>query len=424
MACLQAADILLPAEGVELKKWAVIACDQFTSRPEYWKQAAVCVGEAPSTLHMIYPEVYLQADDEQAYQKRIRGIQRYMEQCLEREVLEERVHKGYILTARETEAGIRTGLIAALDLEAYDYAGETKARVRATEATVESRIPVRVGIRQGAPLELPHVMMLLDDRKRCLLEQLYKQRDHFVKLYDTELMMGGGRVAGYAVEGAAAETLTAVLERMEQESGELFLAVGDGNHSLAAARACWEKVKESLPEADRGSHPARYALVEVVNIHSPALIFHPIHRVLFGVRMESVAEEFRKYLKEQDICRNELSKEEGADVVFFQGENYINMKLPDTRGRLPVEILQGFLDKYLRDHLQCRIDYVHGRQAAKSLAKEQQACAVLLGAVDKNKLFSAISAGGVLPRKTFSIGEDRQKRYYMECRSLRQIKKQ
>lgn len=419
MACLHTADILLPAEGIDRKKWPVIACDQFTSQPEYWKQVEEYVGDAPSTLRIIYPEAYLGNDDEAAYARRLDAVQRNMERYLSDGIMTEGVRQGYVLTVRETEAGIRCGLIAALDLEAYDYTENPESPVRATEETVQERIPVRVGIRRNALVESPHVMMLLDDAECRLLEPLYQNREKLRQLYDTELMLGGGKVCGYAVEGTEAEILTDKLTELEQKGAEIFLAVGDGNHSLAAAKACWERLKESLPEKELERHPARYALVEVVNLHSPALEFEAIHRVLYGGRIDAVMEEFQRYLELWGGCRTEAAcNEREADIVFVQGKRREGIRLSHTEGHLAVELLQHFLDEYLREHPALELDYVHSPEAAAELAGEGKACSMLLRSIDKSSLFPAIQAGGVLPRKTFSIGTEVQKRYYMECRRL------
>lgn len=419
MACLQAADILLPADGIDMNKWAVIACDQFTSQPEYWRQVKDYVGEAPSSLCLIYPEVYLGDDDESTYERRIGGIQANMERYLAEQVLVEGVHQGYVLTVRETEAGTRIGLVAALDLEAYDFAKGTKAPVRATEETVPSRIPIRVGIRKGALLEIPHVMMLLDDEHCRMLEPLYEKRETFRKLYDTELMLGGGHLCGYAIEGKEARALTECLAEMERNCSEIFLAVGDGNHSLAAAKTCWELVKKNLSGEEIENHPARCALVEVVNLHSPSLNFEAIHRVLYGGKMESVMKGFQEYLENQGVSCIECSvNEEEADMIFVQKTQRAGWRLVNTKGRLAVDLLQQFLEGYLQLHPEMRTDYVHSEQTVVQLTKEEKCCGILLGAIDKGELFPAIEAGGVLPRKTFSIGEEFQKRYYMECRRL------
>lgn len=417
MACLCAADILLPADGIDMKKWAVTACDQFTSQPEYWQKVKEYVKDSDSTLHMIYPEVYLGTDGEEGYKKRIRNIQAYMDECLENGVLKKRVHQGYILTARETPSGVRVGLVAALDLETYNYRKETDAKVRATEAAVQERIPARVGIRRGAAVELPHVMMLLDDPKCSLLEPLYLKKEEYEKLYDTELMLDGGHVRGYALEGAAAEEVTCTLKCLEAESGDIFLTVGDGNHSLAAAKRFWESLKEELSEREQIDHPARYALVEIVNIHSSAIVFHPIHRVCFGKDLTSLKPDFVKYLDKRQIEWRETA--EDADVTFIQKDEPEGIKLLSKGDHLAVEFLQDFLDEYLENCPSLEIDYIHDPKAAAQMAKAENTCAILLGSVNKGTLFAAVNAGGVLPRKTFSIGTDLEKRYYIECRRIK-----
>lgn len=419
MACLHAANILLPANGTNRKKWAVIACDQFTSQPEYWEKAEEYVGSAPSALRLIYPEAYLNSDDKDSYQRRIAGIRENMEQYLSEGIMTEEVHQGYVLTVRETAAGIRVGLIAALDLESYNYTNKTQNKVRATEETVQERIPVRVGIRRNALVESPHVMMLLDDPSERLLEPLYQKREKFRRLYDTELMLGGGNVCGYAIEGTDAEELTERITEMERESQEIFLAVGDGNHSLAAAKNCWEDLKERLSERKTDTYPGRYALVEVVNLHSPSLEFEAIHRVLYGGEPEKVAEGFCKYLEGRGMrAAEEWTDESTADIILVQGTRRKGLRLPDAEGHLAVELLQHFLDAYLKEHAGMELDYVHSPEAVEELTGEGKACGMLLRSIEKSSLFPAIHAGGVLPRKTFSIGTESQKRYYMECRSL------
>lgn len=418
MGCLQAADILLPVQGTDLRKWAVIACDQFTGQPEYWKQVEEYVGDSPSALQMIYPEVYLGGDDENVYRERIAGIQSKMRAYLSDGVLEEAVHRGYVLVERQTGSGVRVGLVAALDLEAYEYVKDTNAPVRATEETVRSRIPARVGIRKGAAIESPHVMLLLDDELCMLLEPLYKKKDSYRKLYDLELMLGGGRLRGYAIEGEIAKELTAQIEEMERRTPDLFLAVGDGNHSLAAAKSCWELIKQTLTEDERESHPARYALAEIVNLHSTALEFQAIHRVLYGARIDALTDGFREYLREQGMSWTECDEKAGAaDLVFVQKGQRSAWKMADTDDRLAVEVIQHFLDIYLDRHPKMELDYIHSEQAVLEMA-EKNACGMLLRDSDKGSLFPAIRAGGVLPRKAFSVGKDSEKRYYMECRRI------
>lgn len=417
-ASLRPADILLPCAGIDMKKWAVIACDQFTSQPEYWKRVEDYVQDAPSMLRLIYPEVHLNTDDKQAYAERIAAIQAEMTDYVRKGVLTERVQQGYVLTVRRTSAGDRIGLVAALDLEKYDYHVGTNAPVRATEATVKERIPVRVGIREGASLESPHVMVLMDDSKEQLLEALYKERMSFEKLYDTDLMEDGGHVTGYAVTGTYAGRVLARLQQMEAECNGIFLAVGDGNHSLASAKTCWENVKKKLTKEEWADHPMRYALVEVVNLYSPSLLFYPIHRVMYDCDGDTLVNGFAEYLANRDMQLAETEDSSLADVTFIYKENKAAYRIEKRAGHLPVELLQKYLDEYLKKYPKQELDYVHSETAAEQIAEEGRGCAVILGAFDKSTLFDAIEAGGVLPRKTFSIGEDIQKRYYMECRKL------
>ena len=305
-----------------------------------------------------------------------------------------------------------------MDLEKYDYHVGTDAPVRATEATVKERIPVRVGIREGASLESPHVMVLMDDPKKQLLEALYEERMSFEKLYDTELMEDGGHVTGYAVTGVHAERVSARLQQMEAACPGIFLAVGDGNHSLASAKTCWENAKKDLTEEEWTDHPMRYALVEAVNLYSPSLLFYPIHRVLYNCDDNTLANGFAEYLKKQDMRLAQTDDDAQADVTFLYKENKSSYKIGNRAGHLPVELLQKYLDEYLKEYPEQELDYVHSEAAAERIAKDGRGCAMILGAFDKSSLFDAIEAGGVLPRKTFSIGEDIQKRYYMECRKL------
>ena len=401
-ACFLAADILLPADGVDAGKWAVIACDQFTSQPAYWQEAARIVGDAQSTLHIVYPEAYLSEGD-----ARIPRIREAMARYLEDGTLVQRVTDGFVLVRRTTRSGERLGLVGRLDLEQYDFAPGTDAAVRATEGTILPRIPPRVRIRRGAPLESPHVMMLLDDPGMTLIEPL--ARESLPVLYDAELMLGGGHVSGYAVEGELAQRTAARIAQMQRESGGFFLAVGDGNHSLATAKACWEEIRPTLTEREREHHPARYALVELVNLHSPALIFRPIHRVVFSADMHGLVAAFDEAVRAQGMALLP-----GEEIVFARGDVRRGFDVHGRGDRLPVDVLQRFLDA----QKDMPLDYVHGEEDAVGLTRAGDATAILLGAIDKHGLFPAIAAGGVLPRKTFSMGESQGKRYYMKCRRI------
>ena len=400
--CFGPADILLPRDEETAALWPVVACDQFTSQRDYWEKAAALVGEKPSALHIVFPEVYLEDGFD-----RIDSIQKHIENYLQEGVLTEKVRQGYVLVERLTQSGARVGLVGMVDLDCYDYTPESKALIRATEGTVTSRIPPRVRIREGAQVESPHVMLLCDDRQQELIEPLYAMRQQLPLLYDLELMLGGGHLRGYAVTGALAEKVTAIIEQQQRRS-DLYLAVGDGNHSLATAKTCWERLKPSLTPARRENHPARYALAELVNLHCPALNFEPIHRVLFHVDGEELLSAFTAAVP----CT------EGEDVVFLHDGRHRGLKLTARGDRLPVDVLQEFLDRYLTEHPQTGIDYVHGTAALEELSARPGNCGVALQAMDKNALFPAIIAGGVLPRKTFSMGEAEEKRYYMECRKI------
>ena len=401
--CFAPANILLPADDKTARFWPVVACDQFTSQREYWEELEKLVGDRPSALNIVFPEVYL----EEGF-GRIESIQRHIQDYLSRGVLTERVHEGFVLVERITPSGVRIGLVGKVDLDCYDYTPESQALIRATEGTVTSRIPPRVKIRRGAEVESPHVMLLCDDRERELIEPLYARRHELPKLYDLELMMGGGHLRGYAVTGEAAKETQAIIARQQSRSG-LYLAVGDGNHSLATAKTCWEEIKPGLTEEEREKHPARYALAELVNLHCRALNFEPIHRVLFNVDAEKLIKDFTAALP----CA------EGDNVVFIHKGGRRGVKLLAAGDRLAVDLLQEFLDEWLKGHPGTEIDYVHGSGALAELSEREGNCGMALKPMDKNALFPAIVAGGVLPRKTFSMGEAEEKRYYMECRKIR-----
>ncbi len=401
--CFAPANILLPADDESARFWPVVACDQFTSQREYWEELAKLVGERPSALNIVFPEVYL----EEGF-GRIESIQRHIRDYLSRGVLTERIHEGFVLAERTTASGVRIGLVGKVDLDCYDYTPESQALIRATEGTVTSRIPPRVKIREGAEMESPHVMLLCDDRERELIEPLYARRHELPKLYDLELMMGGGHLRGYAVTGELARETQDMIARQQSRSG-LYLAVGDGNHSLATAKTCWEQMKPGLTAEERKSHPARYALAELVNLHCEALNFEPIHRLLFNVDAGKLIDDFTSALP----CA------EGDDILFIHKGGRRGVKLMAAGDRLPVDLLQKFLDSWLETHPGTEIDYVHGAAALEELSLKEGNCGMALKAMDKNALFPAIVAGGVLPRKTFSLGEAEEKRYYMECRKIK-----
>lgn len=451
--CFNPANILLPNDGIDMEKWSVIACDQFTSQADYWNAVEKYVADAPSTLNVVFPEIYLGTTTKQ---ERIKYINNTMDTYLTDGTLKQAVADGYVLVERTTESGVRLGIVGLIDLEDYDFDPKNKTLIRATEGTVISRIPPRVKIREHAAIELPHVMLLVDDPvdgqngelcqnesqesavniaaiKHGIIEYVYAIRDTLRKLYDTELMQGGGHIRGYAIEGEAAKQVTEAFAAKQNSCGGFLFAVGDGNHSLATAKTCWENIKKSgkFTEEQLKTHPARYALVEICNLHSEALEFKPIHRLLTNVDVKDMLSFF-----EAEITKQGLESADGEEIVFEYvesgnddsvkqangneavSENNYGINITNRGDRLPVEILQGILDKYLEIHNNVSIDYIHGDEALHGLVQETKGCGIFLQSIDKSTLFPAINAGGVLPRKTFSIGEANEKRYYMECHKI------
>lgn len=402
-------DIYLPAAHIDSFKWAVVACDQYTSQPEYWREVEKEVGDAPSTLRMILPEIYL---NEAA--SNIPGIHSSMRRYLKTGVMEKKVENGFVLTERTTESGVRLGLIAAVDLNAYDYAPGAKPLIRATEGTIVERIPVRVRIREGALLESPHVMVLIDDAGKTVIEKAYERVKDKKPLYDTPLMMNGGHLRGWAIDAREElKEIAAALQALNARANGFLYAVGDGNHSLATAKACWTRLHAKLSPEEQETHPARYALAEIVNLHSDALVFEPIHRVLFHADKDDLLKKFRAYAEGRGF-----TLKEGDDIRFVAGGMETGVSVSGADGVLPVAILQPFLDEYLKANKETEIDYIHGEEATKSLAENGNAVGILLKSIDKKSLFPSIASEGVLPRKTFSMGEAWEKRYYMECRRI------
>ena len=403
------ANIYLPAPSVDQQKWAVVACDQFTSDQGYWQQVEENAGDAPSALRIIYPEVYLSEGE-----SRIPVIRAAMEKYLAEGALTLQVENGFVLMERTTESGSRIGLVAAIDLEDYDYTPGTSAAIRATEGTILSRIPPRVKIREGAPLESPHVMLLMDDPQDKVLGQLYAMRAALPCVYDTDLMCGGGHLTGWAVtEDAQKDALYAALKQLNEDCKGFLFAVGDGNHSLATAKACWENRKKEITEAEQAADPARFALVEIVNLHSAALQFEPIHRMVFGADGKQMILDFAAYLREKGMATMP-----GSDIVFMCGGETTGLSVKNAGDMLPVAVLQPFLDQYLQNNKNCEIDYIHEADAVEKMSQDQ-GTGILLTSIEKSSLFPGIVSGGVLPRKTFSMGHGHEKRYYMECRKIK-----
>lgn len=389
------ADILLPRVD-DMTKWSCIACDQFTAEPEYWREAERIVGSEPSTLRLMLPEAWLGVRDSAAETRKIYAA---MKDYVNRGIFRT-VEQSFIYVERTLPSGaVRRGLVGKLDLECYDWAPGSATPVRATEGTVESRLPARVEVRRGATLEMPHIMVFIDDPENAVIPSAAGGE----ALYDFELMLGGGHIRGSRVTGEAAERLTAALEAPE---GSVRFAMGDGNHSLAAAKRCWEQIKRNLPEPELETHPARYALAEIVNIHDEAVTFEPIHRVL----LETVP---RGFIEE---AAARLPRGKGQVVTLLAGRREMEIETGMPLGAL-VALVDELLGDWRREH-GGEPDYIHGDEEARALGGKPSSVGVLLPRLEKAELFPYITEHGPYPKKSFSIGHARDKRYYLECRAI------
>ena len=394
-----AADILLPAydaKDAKFEKWAVIACDQFTSQLEYWATAEAFVGDADSTLSLILPEAYLESEKEELHKKRIEKAMQTLPEKLKC------YNDTFVYLERILPDGkLRRGVIGKVDLEEYDFSPDSKSNIRATEATVLERIPPRVAVRREATVELPHVMIFCDDRQDKIFTYLTENKAKFDVLYDFTLMQDGGKVTGYAVKGAQLEALIAEYEASNAD--KLMYAMGDGNHSLASAKALYEEIKAKIGAEAAKTHPARYALAEIVNLGESAIEFEPIYRLLKNVD----AEAFMKDLPA-----------EGKAVQAYWADGEKTIYFPETNA-LTIGSMQDYIDAYIKANPQVVCDYIHGEADCIELGKAEGCLAMICGGIEKDELFSYVEKYGCLPRKTFSMGEARSKRYYLEARKIK-----
>jgi len=425
--------ICLPRPGIDLFKWAVVACDQYTSEPDYWQRVAREVGDAPSTLRLIFPEVFLGSAEAPA---RIRRIQQAMRRYLADGLL--RQHEGAIYVERTLAHGTRRGLMLELDLEHYDFSRASTSLIRPTEGTIVERLAPRIEVRSGAELELPHILVLIDDPACTVIEPIGAARDALPRLYETELMLGGGRVAGYAVDRTRIDTAVDALCALASpqafaarygvppETPPMLFAVGDGNHSLATAKSIWERVKGAVGP----DHPSRYALVEVENIHDPALEFAPIHRLLFGVTADvrqALAAAFGSRLTCTEVpsaaaMRERVRAADGARQaagLIGPGARFSVIEIADPPSTLAVGTLQPFIDQLIERGGAASVDYVHGDDVLERLAMNDGHVGFHVPTVGKSELLRRVVREGPLPRKTFSMGEADEKRYYVEARRIR-----
>ena len=416
------ADILLPKD-CEYSKWSVVACDQYTSQPEYWQRVEEYVGRSPSTLRLILPESCLEGPNVETDIMEINNtMSRYLRE--ERFAL---LPQTMIYVERTLHNGkLRRGLVGMVDLEQYDYEPGSSAPIRATEGTVLSRIPPRVAVRKNAPVELPHVMLLVDDPDKTVIEPLADQTDSMQVLYDFDLMERGGHIKGWELtEDQQAQVARALGNLADpakfnarygtKDEAVMLFAVGDGNHSLATAKECYERQKRLTPPEHWATLPARYALVELDNLHDASLEFEPIHRLVFGVKPEELLSALVEYYP--GAQRGDEAG--GHKLAYVYGETQGMISVPDPAAQLPVGTLQNFLDWYLARHKGVRVDYIHGEDVARKLSAQPDTVGFLLPAMGKEELFPTVIRDGVLPRKTFSMGEAHDKRFYLEARKIR-----
>ena len=436
---LQVPDILLPNTDVDLHKWSVVACDQYTSQADYWSQVKDITGTDPSTLNIIFPEVYLEDNDGE---QRIKNINTTMQQYLDDDILTAMPNKGFVLVDRKTsQAASRKGLMVAIDLEQYDFNKGSQTLIRATEGTIIDRLPPRIKVRQDAAIEIPHIMVLIDDPERSVIEPLFDKNPDLV--YDVELMMNSGHTKGYAID--TAELIQQVTDALEHlASPEVFAkkydadgkdvllyAMGDGNHSLATAKAIWEKIKSdaSEPQSEM-NNPARYALVELVNIHDEGLQFEPIHRVIFNVQPEQLLSDMKDHFAGNcsiERCDNEAdmtakaaaANNEQVHIIPFNditGYGYIQISNPTFT--LELATIESFLNDYL-DKVGGKVDFIHGDDVVHELGIKEGNMGFFFPPISKHSLFKTIIFDGALPRKTFSMGEADEKRFYLEARKIK-----
>lgn len=409
-------EILLPR--TDLENWSVVACDQFSSQPEYWAALDREIGDAPSALRLMFPEAYLETRDQFAEAEKINAeMRRYLSSGVFRELRD-----SYIYLERTLPGGaVRRGLLGALDLEAYDYSAGSASPIRATEGTIESRLPPRVRVRSGAALEMPHVMVFLDDPENRVIAPLAERTTSLPKLYDFRLSAGGGSLRGWQLSGAAADAVDAALDALfdptalRETSGgaaPVLFAMGDGNHSLATAKKCWEELKPSLTPAERENHPARFSLVELVNLHDPAVTFEPIHRVLFGTDPAAFFQEAR------EAFASRTAPEGGHAVRLVTAEGVETLHLAGYSIGELIGAAERFCQDYLSRH-GGNLDYIHNDDTALTLGRGPDRAALLLPRMEKAELFPSVARTGPFPKKSFSIGLAHDKRYYLECRKIK-----
>ncbi len=435
-------EIYLPNDTVDLNKWAVVACDQYTSQPDYWEETKAHVWDNNSTLKIIFPEIYLEDADGD---ERISSIKENMSKYMNEWVLENKGYWFVYIDRQTSQVRSRKGLVMALDLEKYDYSKESQTLIRATEGTIVDRLPPRIKVRDGAPFELPHIMVLIDDPEKKIIEPIADNLNKYKKLYDFDLMMEWWHITWYQIndEETVNNIVNGLINLADKEVFKskynvwddlwvLLFAMGDGNHSFATAKAIWEEKKKSLSPEEMTDHPARFALVEINNVHDVGITFEPIHRVMFGVNNNELFNEMAEYFKyvwsEMTVYHydtmNELKdniKESKAEMHYCRWMNeewYMIIWIKNPKLTLEVWNIQAFLDKYLSEHPESRIDYVHGEDVTEELWRKKWNLWLLFPIMDKSDFFKTVVIDWALPRKTFSMWEAEEKRFYLEARKI------
>ena len=414
----KAGNILIPKK-TDMTKWSVVACDQYTSEPEYWNEVTRIVGDAPSTLNLTLPEIYLEESD---VNERIKRINENMDKLLEEDFFNELEDSMIYLERTQSDGKVREGLMGIVDLEDYSYEVGSQTLIRATEKTVIERIPPRVKVRENAKLELPHIMILIDDEKKDIIESLKNKVTETDVVYDFDLMQNGGHIKGYKLNSDVINEIGTKLENLADkdyfekkynvhDKGILLFAMGDGNHSLATAKACYENLKKTMSEEEYLNNPARYALVELVNLHSSALEFEAINRVVFDVDSKKLVEELNKY-----YTINENGNGQEFELVTSNGVKKLYIENP--KSNIAVGSIQIFLDEYLKNN-SGKIDYIHGDDVTKELTLKGNNVGFIFKPMKKEELFRTVILDGALPRKTFSMGHSYDKRYYLEARKIK-----
>ena len=415
----KAGNILIPKKNIDMHKWSVVACDQYTSEPEYWNEVNNIVGNSPSTLNLTLPEIYLEDSN---VEERIKNINSNMEKMLNENIFDEYLDSMIYVERTQDDGKVREGLMGIVDLEAYSYEKGSQTLIRATEKTVIERIPPRMKVRENALLELPHIMILIDDDKKDIIESLKNKVSEKDIVYDFDLMQRGGHIKGYLLNKEIINEINSKLEVLAdkdnfekkydvKDKGVLLFAMGDGNHSLATAKACYEKLKTTMSEEEYLKHPARYALVELVNLHSSALEFEAIHRVIFDTDVNDLIDSMYKYYN-----INEEGRGQKFELVTKDFDKTLYIENP--KSNIVVGSIQMFLDEYLSNH-KGKIDYIHGEEVTKEFGSKENNVGIIFDAMKKEELFKTVILDGALPRKTFSMGHSYDKRFYLEARKIK-----